>query len=225
MRKYGRNSFPGVALVLAAGASRRLGAPKQRIRYRGETLLGRSVRVAGMVAEGGVCVVVGYRAPFMRRVLRKGGRPPRQVRTVWNLQRVRLPDIRVPRRVRTVWNPRWREGMGRSLAAGIRAVGADARAVLVCLGDQPGVEAEDLRALARVWRARPRCVVAARYGGAPGVPAIFPRSWFRRLGRLSGDRGARAMLASASEVASVPMPRAAFDLDSPEDLARLSRVQ
>ena len=204
-----RSSFPSRgrsglhAVVLAAGASRRYGAPKQLVRYGGEALVARSVRLARLAGADVVHVVLGYRAERIRRVLQANNA--------------------LPRGVTIVRNPRWRDGMGRSLACGIGVLPPRARAALVCLGDQPRVQAEDLARLVAAWRRNPRGVAAARYEGRLGVPAIFPRRWFSALRHLKGDRGARAMLASARGVTGVPMARAAFDLDRPEDLAELSR--
>ncbi|MCY3987362.1 MAG: nucleotidyltransferase family protein [Gammaproteobacteria bacterium] len=198
-----RRGHPGLrAVILAAGASRRFGSPKQLARYRGETLVARSVRLAHEAGAGTICVVLGYRAEAIRRALQRG---------------------RVPAgRTTTVRNARWHDGMGRSLACGVRALDRRGRAVLVCLADQPLLEAADLAALVRAWRASPRSVVASRYAGKPGVPAIFPRSHFAALKSLSGDRGARVLLASSNDVLSVPIPLAAVDVDDPEDLSNLT---
>ena len=203
MLKRARNSgHPGLhALILAAGASRRYGSPKQLANYRGETLVARSVRLAQEAGAEEVCVVLGYRADLIRRALKQSG-----------VTRVGTSTVR---------NPRWRDGMGRSLAGGVRALDRSARAVLVCLADQPLLEAEDLAALVLSWRGSPRSVVASRYDGKPGVPAIFPRSHFAALKSLSGDRGARVLLASSNDVLTVPMPLAAVDIDDPRDLSNL----
>ena len=190
------------AIILAAGASRRFGSPKQLARYRGESLVERSVRLAHEAGAGTVCVVLGYRAEAIRRALQRG----------------RVPTGRTS----IVRNARWRDGMGRSLACGVRSLDRRACAALVCLADQPLLEAWDLAALVRVWRTNPRTVVASRYGGKPGVPAIFPRSHLAALKSLSGDRGAQVLLASMSDVFSVPMPQAAVDVDAPCDLERFT---
>lgn len=189
------------AIILAAGASRRYGSPKQLACYRGETLVARSVRVAHEAGAEGVCVVLGYRADPIRRALQQS----------W-ATRVGTSTIR---------NPRWRDGMGRSLACGVRALDGRACAVLVCLADQPLLKTGDLAALVLAWRSRPRSIVASRYAGKLGVPAILPRTHFRALNSLSGDRGAQELLASSHDVISVPMPRAAMDIDEPRDLSNL----
>ena len=189
------------AIILAAGASRRYGAPKQLARYRGEILLARSIRLAKAAGAQSVGVVLGYRADLISRVLQDSS--------------TLLSDtIRLR-------NPRWRDGMGRSLACGIRALDRRARAVLVCLADQPLLKAEDLTKLVFVWRENPRCVVASSYEGKLGVPSIFPRSNFGALKSLSGDRGAQGLLASSSNVLGVSIPHAAVDIDRPEDLSKL----
>lgn len=189
------------AVVLAAGASRRYGSPKQLARCRGETLVARSVRLAHEAGAEPVCVVLGYRADLIRRVLRESGT--------------------VPVGTSAVRNPRWRDGMGRSLACGVRALDRRARATLVCLADQPLLEAGDLASLVLAWRASPRSIVAARYAGKIGVPAIFPRARFADLKSLSGDRGAQELLASSNDVLGLPMPRAEVDVDHPWDLSSL----
>ena len=191
------------AVVLAAGASRRFGSPKQLASHCGETLVARSVRLAHEAGAGPVCVVLGYRAQVMRRALQQG--------------RVPADETAIVR------NPRWRDGMGRSLACGVRALDRSARAVLVCLVDQPLLEAGDLAALVLTWRDNPRSVVASRYAGKLGVPAIFPRSHFGALKSLAGDRGAQMLLASSKNVLSMRIPLAAVDIDDPQDLPGLSR--
>ncbi len=190
------------AVVLAAGASRRYGSLKQLLRYRGETLVERSVRLARLAGASAVVVVLGYRADRIARALGHRAAPFRSKITI-------------------VRNARWSDGMGRSLACGIKALPPTARAALVCLSDQPKLQAADLARLVAAWRNRPQAVAAARYGGGLGAPAVFPRSWFRRLSGLSGDSGAQAMLAAARDVAEAPMPRAAFDLDRPQDISEL----
>ncbi len=197
-----RRGHPGLrAVILAAGAARRFGSPKQLARYCGESLIARSVRLAHEAGAGTVCVVLGYRAEAIRRALQQG--------------RVSSGETAIVR------NGRWRDGMGRSLACGVRSLDRRARAVLVCLADQPLLEAGDLLRLVRAWRASPQSVVASSYAGKLGVPAIFPRPHFGALRSLSGDWGAQRLLASSNDVLDVAIPSAAVDIDDPGDLSKL----
>ncbi|HUL18062.1 MAG TPA: NTP transferase domain-containing protein, partial [Steroidobacteraceae bacterium] len=98
--------------------------------------------------------------------------------------------------------------------------------VMLLLADQPLVSADDLRRLAGTWRKQPQYIAAALYSGTTGVPAIFPRSLFQGLLQLRGDSGARALLRRDTDrVVRVPMPAAAIDIDTPEDLLSVAAPQ
>jgi CTP:molybdopterin cytidylyltransferase MocA len=78
---------------------------------------------------------------------------------------------------------------------------------------------QDLRSLYVAWRRHPILISAALYGGAPGLPAIFPRWAFPDLLELRGDRDPRLVLRrSVDRLVRVPMSNASIDLDTPEDL-------
>jgi molybdenum cofactor cytidylyltransferase len=184
--------------VLAAGESRRLGRPKQLLRRRGRPLLAAAVAAAAASQSGPIVVVLGAHAQRLRALLAR--------------ERTAL---------RVVTNSKWREGLSTSLQAGLAAVPRDARAVLVLLVDQPHVTARSLERLIGAWRRHPGLPAAALYGGRPGVPAILPRATWRAVRALDGDAGARAVLRAARRLTLVEMPEAAFDLDTPDDAARL----
>lgn len=188
-------------IVLAAGAARRFGSPKQLVRVNGRPLLhaviGRGVAVGGHA----VIVVLGAYAAELAPLLRH-----------------------TPATV--VVNRQWEEGMGSSLRAGVAALPGTAEAALVLLADQASVTAEDLRRLVGTWRRQPNQIVAAQYGSTVGAPAIFPRWSFGELGALRGDQGARVLLRRhADRLVRVPMPSAAIDIDTPEDLLTIEAAQ
>jgi len=188
-------------VLLAAGVSRRFGSPKQLARLDGESLLRRMARVALAGRPVGCILVLGARAERMRR-------------------EVAGLDLVI------VVNPRWREGLSRSLAAGIGALPADARGALVMLADQAALGPGDLALLCACWRLAPRRIVAASDGKRLGPPAILPRSMFPALKRLRGDRGARDLLRDPGRrVVGVELPGAALDVDRPSDLAALKRIR
>jgi molybdenum cofactor cytidylyltransferase len=182
-------------VLLAAGASRRFGSPKQLARVGGESLLRRMARVALACRPAGCVIVLGARAPRLRRELAG-------------------LDVRV------VENLRWREGLSRSLATGVAALPADARAALVLLADQAAVGPAELELLCASWRRHPRRIVAARTGNTLGPPAVLPRTVFPALKRLRGDCGARDLVRDPRRRAvGVELPGAALDVDRPADMA------
>jgi molybdenum cofactor cytidylyltransferase len=184
-------------VLLAAGASRRLGTPKQLLRLGGEPLVHRAARIA-LEAGDRVLVVGGHRWPEVARA---------------------LEDLPVER----LYNPQWEEGMASSLRAAVAALGGPGAAVrgalfLVC--DQPRLEASLLSSLLEAHRQDPEALVACLYGGTVGIPALVPRRCFGALAALAGDQGARALL-RAGPVTGIPFPGGELDLDRPEDLAAL----
>jgi molybdenum cofactor cytidylyltransferase len=155
-------------LILAAGASSRLGSPKQLAMLDGETLLERSVRVARVAGCSPVVVVLGAEAERI-------------------LARCRLGDAIA------VVNDRWAEGMASSIRAGMAAFDAQSvRGLILMVCDQPAVTGGHLRALMHS-----ACTMASRYAGRRGVPAFFPASALDGLAALEGDAGARELLQSS----------------------------
>jgi molybdenum cofactor cytidylyltransferase len=185
------------AIVLAAGASTRFGSAKQLVRLAGRPLLHTVVTRASEVTGNALIVVLGSGAAQLAPLLKHS---PGSV----------------------VINQEWREGLASSIRAGVARLPAACSAVMLLLADQAAVTAEDLRRLAGSWRKQPQHIAAALYSGSCGAPAIFPRSSFRSLSELRGDTGARALLVrNPDRVVRVPMPSAAIDVDTPEDLLAL----
>lgn len=188
-------------LLLAAGASSRMGRLKQTMHHRGESLVRQAVTAATAVTGLPVTVVTGARAEQVELALTGSG-------------------------ARMIRNEEWPRGIGGSLALGIRALHDKAGAVLVLGCDQPDVSATDLEGLVDAWRVAPGRPAAARYAGVLGIPAIFPRAWFERLASLDGDRGARDLLRrGGADVTAVEMPNAVRDLDEQKDLETCRREQ
>ena len=191
---------PIPVVILAAGASRRLGTAKQLVRFRGQSLLSHAIATASAADCGPVLVVLGAGADVLRDEVTGAG-------------------------ARVVDHPDWTTGLGSSVRAAIAAVEAEfprAGAVLCTLCDQPLMTAELLAAIVRAYRDGSD-LVATAYDRAIGVPALFGRRFFGELGELAGDSGARSLLARhAPEVCAIPFPGGALDVDTPADLARLA---
>jgi molybdenum cofactor cytidylyltransferase len=188
------------AVVLAAGASTRLGYPKQLVVHQGEPLVRRAAAAAVHAGADPVVVVLGARAGQI------------------------APALLGLASVTTVVHQEWQAGLASSLAIGLRALGARAAcdAALVTLADQPLVDAAALGRLLGAFSAERR-IVASSYGDTVGVPAVFAWEYVDELAHLAGDVGAGAWLRHRrSEVTCVPFDGAALDIDTPSDVARLS---
>ena len=162
------------AVVLAAGASRRLGRPKQDAVIASETLLQRTVRVAREASLSPVIVVT---------------RPGTKYSEVFESDNT----------VRVTINDEPDEGLASSLRCGITLASRDRVAGAVVLAcDQPTVRVEHLRALVEDLTR----VAGSAYGGSIGVPAYFPAISFPLLLQLRGDAGARNLLINAHAVSA-----------------------
>ena len=189
------------AVILAAGASRRLGTPKQLIQFNGETLLARAIRLAREARLQPIIVVLGAEYDAITAAV--------------------SPNSAV-----FIYNEEWPEGMASSMRAGLDAaddIAPQCPAVLIMPCDQPRLSAEHLRAVAAASAAETEpCIACSTYAGVRGVPALFPRSAVAELKALSGDAGARKLLMNPPcRVIEVPFPGGEIDIDAREDLAEL----
>lgn len=191
---------PNLAIiVLAAGASTRLGQPKQLVHWQGKTLLTSICETALAIENSGVIVVLGAHNE-----------------AIW-------PTIEhLP--VQIVINDKWNEGMGSSIACGMAHLTPDTDAVLLLLCDQPFVSQTLLKNLVDTWQMSAQPIVAAQYGDTLGVPALFDRRCFEELSKLTGQQGAKSLISAKPErVAAVPFPEGVIDLDTQADLEFLAQ--
>lgn len=185
-------------VILAAGAARRMGRPKQLIELDGRPLLLHALDQARFTGCP-VDVVLGAEIDRCRAILQQCPEPPR-----------------------ILHNDDWHEGIAASVRLAVASAPPDCEALLLALCDQPRIPREHFAALVDAWfnRTEPDTIVASAYGNGIGAPAIFGRTYFADLLALSGDRGARALLLRERQrVHAVPCPHAEHDIDQPEDLA------
>lgn len=191
-------------VILAAGASSRMGKPKQELLYKGETLLQHAVKAAVSTSCEPVVVVLGASTE------------------------VRLPAT-AGKTVLTAINPKWQEGLSSSIRCGLSALLAaapQAEGVLFMVCDQPFVEAALLESLLHTKSAGRKGIVACQYKDTFGTPVLFDKAYFDELLYLRGKEGAKKLLFRHSEdVASVSFPLGAVDVDTPEDYAALKRSE
>lgn len=193
------HTLPSTALLLlAAGASTRMGQPKQLLPYRGRTLLRHAAETAVTSGCAPVVLVTGA------------------------LHEALLPEIAgLP--IRAVYNAEWETGMASSIRAGLLALAAaQPAAVLVMLTDQPLVTPALLRQLVQQQHATQAPAVVAAYGDTLGVPAVFDQALLPELLKLQGQQGAARLIASlGAAVGRVPFPAGLLDVDTPEQYIAL----
>lgn len=186
------------AVIPAAGLSRRMGRNKLVLPLGGKPLVRHAVDAALAAGADPVIVVTGHDGAAVRGAL--AGAPVTFVR-----------------------NDQYAEGIASSLRAGIAALPPDCAGALVLLGDMPGVTADLAGRLMRAFDpATGRGIVVATAHGERGHPVLWGRQFFAEIMALSGDRGARGLMAAhASQVCEVEAGDDAplTDIDTPEALA------
>ena len=187
------------AIVLAAGRATRFGGGKMAAPWRGKALV-RHVAGAALAAGLETVVVTGHAREEVETALAG-------------------LDLRL------VHNPAFADGMAGSLRCAIAALPQATSAAFVLLGDMPRISPALLRAMLAAWRAAPEETVAlvpAR-GGARGNPVLLGQALFVPLRRLSGDQGARKLLANLPGVEEFETddPAIFADIDTPAALRAL----
>ncbi|MBE1469802.1 nucleotidyltransferase family protein [Kibdelosporangium phytohabitans] len=176
-------------LVLAAGAGRRYGMPKARVRFRGELFVQRAVRV---LTEGGCCPVLAVLGAESEAV------------------RSQAPHLNA------VDNPDWQQGMGSSLRVGLKAVNADA--VIILPVDTPGIRAEAIARL-RQRATPQALLRASYHGEPGHPVLIGREHWEAVYELATGDAGAREYLRKHKpDLIPCEDVADGSDVDSPEHL-------
>jgi CTP:molybdopterin cytidylyltransferase MocA len=195
---------PVLGLVLAAGGSSRMGRPKQLAELDGLPLLAHVLRALQDAPVDTVVVALGAHAAEVRARVDLGRALPLVVRD-------------------------WALGMGHVLASALAGYppAREHRATVVLLGDQPLVSGGSVARLVDAWRGGAGPVVTAAYGGRPGHPKLFDHRLLPELLRLSGDAGARDLLAAHPEwvhAVEVGGLGSDADVDVEADLRRVGRL-
>ncbi len=189
-------------IILAAGASTRLGMPKQTLVYNGKTLLEHAVDAALEVAKP-VIVVLGAKADTIVTYLKS-------------------------KPVTIVYNDSWPQGMASSIAAGLQAVLTDNKAineVIIMLCDQPFVDALLLNQLIARHTESGKGIIACKYAATIGVPVLLNKKYFDELKLLQGEEGAKKLLLKyKDDVAFVSFEKGVIDIDTMNDYERLNTL-
>jgi molybdenum cofactor cytidylyltransferase len=189
---------PHIAIiVLAAGASTRFGAPKQLLRYKGMSLLHRTVETALLSRAKSVYVVLGYEA-----------------------EKVKLEITDLP--IKVVKNLNWQSGMSSSIYSGIKSLEPTMDAAIIVLCDQPKLSTGILNSLIDAYVSTQAPIVTSKYAGTVGVPTLYDRRIFPELLALRGDHGAKVIIEHyASERIEIDFSGGEDDIDTVGDQENL----
>lgn len=190
-------------VILAAGASTRMGRPKQLLPYQGQSLLAHTVKAAVASVCKPAIVIVGAHA---EQIVQEVSHFPVQV----------------------IENQQWSEGIGSSIRTGIKALNAfpeEVEAAVLALCDQPFISSQVINEIVEAYSLTGKPIVAAEYSGTLGVPALFSRPFFSELMTLESTGGAKQIIAKhTNDVFRVPFAKGAIDIDTPKDYEQLQTL-
>ena len=183
-------------ILLAAGESKRLGQPKQLVKFKGSTLLQHAIDQATAINFEASVLVLGANAVTIQKEIN-------------------------PKSFSILINQDWRRGMASSLHLAIEQIEINLDGVLILVGDQPFVSEKLLQEMMSIFGSSSD-IVACSYKGINGVPALLGSDYFEALLTLEGDTGARKIIKKhLAKVKSITFEQGNFDIDTPEDLNRL----
>lgn len=183
------------AIILAAGESKRMGAPKMLLPYKGKSVIEQVVSRVFCVLPGRITVVLGANSQAIRQVL--AGYP-----------------------VDFCINDNYAEGMFSSVLCGLANVPPEAGAVMLFLGDQPEVDVSVIQELIDAWRHGTKGIVVPSIGGKRGHPLLFASKYIPAIRTFDPATGMKALRPRFPEdVLEVEVENKSIltDLDTPED--------
>jgi molybdenum cofactor cytidylyltransferase len=191
-------------IILAAGASTRMGRPKQLLPYQGRSLLRHTIENAVASVCKPIIVVLGANAENIRSEISQS-------------------DIKI------VENPDWHLGMSSSIRRGILSLISDYKnidAVIITVCDQPFLSSEIINHLVSKYHNTKKPIIACEYADTLGVPVLFSQSFFSELTILSEDVGAKKLIKNHyHEVVSIPFLLGAIDIDTPHDYQYIQNLK
>ena len=193
------NSQPKITiLILAAGESKRMGTPKQLLKWGDSSLLNHSIEQAINSKANEVYVILGA-----------------------NYERIKS-SITQPS-VTVFNNKEWSKGMGGSISFGVNQLKDKSfDSILLMLVDQPQVDTRFLNKLIDEFKKGQKPIIATTYKRGAGVPAIFDKSYFDKLTSLNGDKGGKQLInENLSDTSCITPARQFSDIDTIEAYKKL----
>lgn len=187
-------------IILAAGASVRMGKPKQSLEFKGRTLLQRAVQTAYDSKCRPIVVVLGSRIDILKNEIKDF-------------------DVQIAE------NADWENGMSSSIKIGLEKVlemNNQISGVVIMVCDQPFVSAELINRLIEGFEKTENLIIASQYAETLGVPALFGKQIFPRLLELDNSGGAKEIIRQfQNETIAVSFEKGNFDIDTPNDYLKL----
>ncbi|MGB7392988.1 MAG: nucleotidyltransferase family protein [Pricia sp.] len=207
-------------ILLAAGASSRMGDTKQLLPWGKTTLLGHAIQTAKDSAAQSVVVVLGANAKAIRKEIgdySRDGTPTEEKPSRRNENGDNQAEF--------VENTDWQSGLGSSISCGIRYIQEKTLvydAALVVLADQPLIDTEYLNSMMESFVSTQNGIIATAYEKRAGVPALFSQSYFEKLQGLNDDQGAQKIINDPDQAAFVLNPEnKTVDIDTKSEYHKL----
>jgi molybdenum cofactor cytidylyltransferase len=192
-------------LILAAGASSRMGTTKQLLSWNGTNLLDTTIENALIICPDHVVVVLGANAKEI------------QAHSDHN------------KNVQFVFHKNWNFGLGSSISYGVDFIQRsfqNTKAILILLSDQPLIDSEYLGQMIQVYESSGKGIIATKYEKGAGVPAIFDKCYFSNLTQLNKDIGAKQIIRKfKNDTLSLNPSGKTMDIDTLEDYQKLTKIQ
>jgi len=199
MNRHCRNA---AGILLAAGASSRMGKPKQLLEVGGQPLLARIINEALNSDLDTVVLVLGHQAEEIRDAIG---------------QVLRHPKLKV------IENRLYEQGISTSIIAGLSEVEKNSDYVMILLADMPHINAGLINFLLKGFLNSRLPLGAVRIKGKRSHPVIFSRKLFHELHQLKGDIGARELFLRYGNQVCLMEPEEFFDdmdIDTLKDYIR-----
>lgn len=191
-------------IILAAGASTRLGRPKQLLKFQNNSLISNSVKSAINSKSKKTLVVLGSNSELIKK---------------------EIEDFPIE----ILENKNWKEGMSSSIKCGLNYFikeKAETNAVVIMLCDQPLIDNNHLNFLIDKFSETEKPIVATQYENSVGVPALFSNNFFDELLTIKGDKGAKQLIQNnLNKTEIIKVPEAELDIDTIEDYEKLKKLK
>ncbi len=192
-------------IILAAGSSTRLGEAKQLVKFQNKTLISNAIETALNSKCSDITLVLGSNSEKINR------------------------EIKDFVAVKICINENWQSGMASSIKCGLEFMlkeNPEVNAVIFMLCDQPLITSKHINLLFETFAETNKGIVASEYENTLGVPALFSSEMFGELLKIRGDKGAKKIIDSfPASVKTIHIPEAEFDVDTFEDVQKLSQYQ